>query len=64
MVVLGCRRSVLEPGRVDVVLWIEEVAASRGFNPPSIYAHSAKLPARENAGWCEIYPIGVNGGKR
>lgn len=31
----------------DVVLWIEEAVAVRGFNPPLIQIHSANSSARE-----------------
>lgn len=31
----------------DVVLWIEEAVALRGFNPPKIKVHSANSSARE-----------------
>lgn len=31
----------------DVVLWIEEAVATRGFTPPSINVHSANSSARE-----------------
>lgn len=31
----------------DVVLWIEEAVALRGFNPPLIRVHSANSSARE-----------------
>ena len=30
----------------DVILWIEEVVATRGFNPPNIRVHSANSSAR------------------
>jgi len=30
----------------DVVLWIEEAVATRGFRPPAIYVHSANSSAR------------------
>ena len=30
----------------DVVLWIEEAVATRGFNPPEIRVHSANTSAR------------------
>ena len=30
----------------DVVLWIEEAVATRGFRPPRIYVHSANASAR------------------
>ncbi len=31
----------------DVVLWIEEAVATRGFKPPAIRVHSANSSARE-----------------
>lgn len=31
----------------DVILWIEEAVALRGFNPPVIFVHSANSSARE-----------------
>ena len=31
----------------DVVLWIEEAVALRGFNPPRISVHSANSSARD-----------------
>lgn len=31
----------------DVVLWIEEAVATRGFVPPKIHVHSANASARE-----------------
>lgn len=31
----------------DVVLWIEEAVALRGFKPPLIHVHSANSSARE-----------------
>ncbi len=31
----------------DVVLWVEEAVATRGFVPPFMKAHSANLSARE-----------------
>lgn len=31
----------------DVILWIEEAVALRGFRPPKIYIHSANSSARE-----------------
>jgi hypothetical protein len=31
----------------DVVLWVEEAAALRGFKPPKISVHSANSSARE-----------------
>jgi hypothetical protein len=31
----------------DVVLWIEEAVALRGFRPPRIFVHSANSSARE-----------------
>ena len=31
----------------DVVLWVEEAVALRGFNPPKIAVHSANSSARE-----------------
>ncbi|MGR5254302.1 cyclic-phosphate processing receiver domain-containing protein [Vibrio astriarenae] len=31
----------------DVVLWIEEEVATRGFHPPKIYVHSANTSARQ-----------------
>ena len=31
----------------DVVLWIEEAVATRGFSPPEIRVHSANSSARE-----------------
>ena len=31
----------------DVVLWIEEAVALRGFDPPIIYVHSANSSARD-----------------
>ncbi len=31
----------------DVVLWIEEAVALRGFRPPKIYVHSANSSARD-----------------
>ena len=31
----------------DVILWIEEEVAMRGFKPPKIYVHSANSSARE-----------------
>ncbi|MGK5054845.1 cyclic-phosphate processing receiver domain-containing protein [Janthinobacterium lividum] len=31
----------------DVILWIEEAVALRGFNPPIIFVHSANSSARE-----------------
>ena len=31
----------------DVVLWIEEAVATRGFRPPSMKVHSANSSARE-----------------
>jgi hypothetical protein len=31
----------------DVILWIEEAVALRGFNPPIIVVHSANSSARE-----------------
>jgi hypothetical protein len=30
----------------DVILWIEEAVALRGFRPPKIYVHSANASAR------------------
>lgn len=30
----------------DVILWIEEAVATRGFNPPKIVVHSANTSAR------------------
>lgn len=30
----------------DVVLWVEEAVALRGFNPPLIHVHSANSSAR------------------
>jgi hypothetical protein len=30
----------------DVVLWLEEAVALRGFRPPKIYVHSANSSAR------------------
>ena len=30
----------------DVLLWIEEAVATRGFKPPRIYAHTANASAR------------------
>ncbi len=30
----------------DVILWIEEAVATRGFNPPDIRVHSANSSAR------------------
>jgi hypothetical protein len=31
----------------DVILWIEEAVALRGFSPPEIFVHSANSPARD-----------------
>jgi hypothetical protein len=31
----------------DVILWMEEAVALRGFKPPRIAVHSANAPARE-----------------
>lgn len=31
----------------DVILWIEEAVALRGFNPPIIFVHSANSSARQ-----------------
>jgi len=31
----------------DVILWIEEAVALRGFSPPIIFVHSANSSARE-----------------
>jgi len=31
----------------DVILWIEEAAATRGIHPPIIHVHSANPSARE-----------------
>ncbi|MEW6736555.1 MAG: cyclic-phosphate processing receiver domain-containing protein [Acidobacteriota bacterium] len=31
----------------DVILWIEEAVATRGFNPPKITVHSANSSARQ-----------------
>jgi len=31
----------------DVVLWIEEAVALRGFKPPRIFVHSANSSARD-----------------
>ena len=31
----------------DVILWIEEAVATRGFEPPEIKVHSANTSARE-----------------
>ena len=31
----------------DVILWIEEAVATRGFKPPRILVHSANSSARE-----------------
>lgn len=30
----------------DVILWIEEAVATRGYKPPTILIHSANPPAR------------------
>lgn len=40
----------------DVVLWIEEAVASRGFEPPALSVHSANTAARArmNAGIASI----------
>ncbi|RFP12690.1 MULTISPECIES: cyclic-phosphate processing receiver domain-containing protein [unclassified Duganella] len=31
----------------DVILWIEEAVALRGFSPPALFVHSANSSARE-----------------
>jgi len=43
----------------DVILWIEEAVATRGFVPPEITVHSANSSAREkmNLGIRSIYKL-------
>ncbi len=45
----------------DVVLWIEEAVALRGFKPPKIVVHSANSSAREKmlAGICAIERLAI-----
>lgn len=45
----------------DVILWIEEAVALRGFKPPIIFIHSANSSAREkmDAGIAAIRRLAV-----
>jgi hypothetical protein len=36
----------------DVILWIEEAVALKGFTPPALFVHSANSSAREKC-WLE-----------
>ena len=49
----------------DVILWIEEAVALRGFDPPAMFVHSANSPARRKmlAGIAAIESLARAGGR-